>query len=62
MSLTDVALTQALKPHPLGPWLDGNSVLPQIKDAARDIFSSHTTRRAKYNPCEGVADTTFVFA
>ena len=62
-SLTDVALTQfALQSHRLGPWLDGKTVLPQIKEYARDIFSSHTAYCAKYNPFEGVVDVTFMFA
>ena len=37
-------------------------MLPQIKNAARDIFNSHTAYRAKYNPFEGVADATCMFA
>ena len=52
----------ALQSHLLGPWLDGKNVLPQIKDAARNIFSSHTAYRSKYNRFHGVADTTFMFA
>ena len=62
-SLTDIALAQfALKSHVLGPWLNGQNVLPQLKHAARNIFSSHTACRAKYNPFDVVADTTFMFA
>ena len=63
-SITDVVLTGlALKNYLLGSWLDGRDFPAYIKSKAREIFNSHASWRALYQPSDQslVLDTTWLF-
>ena len=64
-SLSDVALQQLkLKPYLLGQWLDEKTVAGEIKASLREIFESHSSYHAKYNPLnhQPEPDLTYMLA